>query len=98
MAGLLFKFVIQIFFDIKISDTQCGFKLYKSSIGKKIFKIISTNGYMHDLEICLISRKYNYKIKDLPVKWTHIEESKINFVKDFFKITLSLIKIFNKKY
>ncbi len=98
LVGLLFKFVIQIFFNIRISDTQCGFKLYKSSVGKKIFKVISTNGYMHDLEICLISRKYNYKIKDLPVKWTHIEESKINFVKDFFKISLSLIKIFIKKY
>ena len=98
LVGLIFKFVIHIFFNIKISDTQCGFKLYKSSIAKKIYKIVSTDGYMHDLEICLISRKYNYKIKDLPVKWTHIEESKINLVKDFFNILLSLIKIFIKKY
>ena len=98
IVGLIFKFAIRIFFKIKISDTQCGFKLYKSSVIKKIFKKVSTDGYMHDIEICLIARKYKYNIKDLPIKWSHIEESKINFLKDFFKISLSLFKIFIKKY
>ena len=53
---------------------------------------------MHDIEICLIARKYNYKITDLPVTWTHISDSKINFFSDFFKIFSSLIQISKNKY
>tara|TARA_B100000795_G_scaffold51800_1_gene33944 strand:+ start:2452 stop:3192 length:741 start_codon:yes stop_codon:yes gene_type:complete len=93
IIGMIFKLTIRFFFQIKISDTQCGFKLYKLNTAKRIFKMVSTNDYMHDIEICLISKKLNIKIIDLPVKWTHIDHSKINFVSDFFKIAFSLIKI-----
>ena len=98
IIGIIFKILIYIFYKISISDTQCGFKIYKSLIAKKIFKKIITNGYMHDIEICLIARKYNYKIIDLPVTWKHINDSKISFLRDFFKIIFNLIKISKYKY
>ena len=98
VIGIIFKFIIRFFFQIKISDTQCGFKLYKLNTAKKIFKMISTNDYMHDIEICIIAKKLNIKIIDLPVKWTHIDHSKINFVSDIFKVAFSLLKISRLKY
>ena len=98
IIGRIFKIIIRILFNISISDTQCGFKLYQTNVAKKIFNKIYTNGYMHDIEICLIANKLNYKIKDLPVKWTHVNDSKINFFSDFFKILFSLIKISKQKY
>ena len=93
IVGIIFKFSIRFFFNIKISDTQCGFKLYKLNIAKKIFRKVSINDYMHDIEICIIAKKLNIKIKDLPLKWTHVDQSKINFVSDFFKVAFSLMKI-----
>ena len=93
IVGIIFKFVIRFFFSIKISDTQCGFKLYKLNAARKIFKKISTNDYMHDIEICIIAKKLKIKIKDLPLKWTHVDQSKINFIRDFFNVAFSLIKI-----
>ena len=93
IVGMVFKFSIRFFFQIKISDTQCGFKLYKLNIARKIFRKILINDYMHDIEICIIAKKLKLRIKDLPVKWTHVDQSKINFVSDFFKVAFSLIKI-----
>ena len=55
LIGKIFQFFIKIFFKINLSDTQCGFKLYKTIYAKKIFKKILTDGYMHDVEICLIA-------------------------------------------
>ena len=93
IVGIVFKFAIRFFFNIKISDTQCGFKLYKLNTAKKIFRKLSINDYMHDIEICVIAKKLNIKIKDLPLKWTHVDQSKINFIRDFFNVAFSLIKI-----
>lgn len=98
LIGKIFQFFIKIFFKINLSDTQCGFKLYKTIYAKKIFKKILTDGYMHDVEICLIANKLNLKIIELPVKWVHINESKINFLKDFSKIAYSLFKIKKNDY
>ena len=93
IVGIIFKFAIRFFFNIKISDTQCGFKLYKLNTARKIFRKISIHDYMHDIEICIIAKKLNIKIKDLPLKWTHVDQSKINFIQDFFNVAFSLIKI-----
>ena len=80
-------------FNVKISDTQCGFKLYKANIAKKIFSKIKTKGYMHDLEICIISKKMKLTINELPVIWKHKTQGKISFFKDSIKIILSLMMI-----
>ena len=93
IVGIIFKFTIKFFFNIKISDTQCGFKLYKLNTARKIFRKISIHDYMHDIEICVIAKKLNIKIKDLPLRWTHVDQSKINFIQDFFNVAFSLIKI-----
>ena len=53
---------------------------------------------MHDIEICIIAKILNLRIEDLPVKWTHINDSKINFLSDIFKVVFSLIKISKLKY
>ena len=98
IIGKMFNFFIKILFKIYITDTQCGFKLYKATYAKKIFKKIITTGYMHDIEIFLIANKLNFKIIELPVKWTHISESKINFIVDFIKIFFNLLKIKKHNY
>ena len=98
ILGIIFKLIINFFFNIKISDTQCGFKLYNSKIAKKLFRKIQTNGYLHDIEICLIARKLNIRIIDLPLNWKHRNYGKINFFNDFFKIFFHLIKIRLSKY
>ena len=93
IIGAIFRFAISLIFNVKISDTQCGFKLYRANIAKKIFSKIKTNGYMHDLEICIISKKMKLTINELPVIWKHKFEGKISFLKDSIKIILSLIMI-----
>ena len=98
IIGIIFTFIIWMFFKIKLKDTQCGFKLYRSKYAKKIFKKIITNGYMHDIEICLISEKLNVKITELPVKWTHKNNSKISLFRDVFKILYSLFIIKINEY
>lgn len=53
---------------------------------------------MHDIEICLISKKLNLMITELPVKWVHEDNSKISFFKDVFKILYSLFVIKKNEY
>jgi len=98
IIGKIFIILLKVLFQINLSDTQCGFKLYKSNYAKKIFKKIVTDGYMHDVEICIIAKRLKLKIIELPVKWTHIPGSKINFFIDFIKIFFNLLKIKYNNY
>ena len=49
--GNIFNIFVSIMFNLNISDTQCGFKLYHKNYSKKIFSNLKENGYSHDVEI-----------------------------------------------
>ena len=96
-VGKVFRLLIIFFLDILIKDTQCGFKLYKKKVAKKIFKELRMYGFDHDLEIVLISKKYKFIIKELPVKWHHVNQSKLNLIKDSIKMFFGILKLSFKK-
>ena len=91
ILGNFFRFIVKFFLKINMNDTQCGYKLYKREIAKKIFKKLTTNKFEHDLEIILNAKKFNYYIKELPVKWTHKSNSKLNVFTDSIKMLCGII-------
>ena len=93
ILGIIFSFLLKILFQIDIKDTQCGFKLYKNKMAKKIFRNIKDTGFVHDVEVVLLSKKYNYRLKELPIKWIHRNESKLNIFVDTFKMFYKLFII-----
>jgi len=94
IVGNFLRFLIKFFLNINIRDTQCGFKLYKRAVAKKLFSKIKFLGYEHDIEIVLLLKRNNIKIVVLPVTWKHVSHSKVNLIQDSCKF---LIKIFFMK-
>ena len=89
--GTIFSFIIKLLFRIDIADTQCGFKLYKKKIAKKIFRNLMRPSYEHDIEVIIKLKKYKIEIKELPVKWTHKKHSKVNIFIDPLKMFLGIL-------
>jgi len=96
IAGLVFILICRVLFKISILDTQCGFKLYKKNVGKKIFSKLKENGFTHDIEIVLQAKKFDYKIMELPLTWVHKKNSKINLIRDSLSMLFALLKIRKK--
>ena len=97
LIGFLFILICRLLFNIKIHDTQCGFKLYEKKIAKKIFHRMKEKRFAHDIEIVLLAKLYKVKIVELPVTWVHKSDSKLDLVKDSFDMFVSLLKI-KKRY
>jgi len=95
--GFFFKKLIKYMFKIKLSDTQCGFKVFHRSYSKKIFKMIKSYRFAFDVELTILLKKNKIKIIELPLKWTHKTGSKLNIFKDAPRmiIDILLIKIKN---
>lgn len=90
IIGNFLRILISSFLQIKIKDTQCGFKLYKKQIAKKIFFEMSSQRFEHDIEIILLLKKRKINIIELPVKWEHIADSKVNIFVDPLKVLISI--------
>ena len=93
VLGDIMRFLISTILDIKIKDTQCGYKLYKKRVAKLIFSKMQSYGFDHDLELVLILKSKNIKIKELPVKWIHKDNSQLNIFWDPIKMFLEIFEI-----
>jgi dolichyl-phosphate beta-glucosyltransferase len=50
-----------------LNDTQAGFKAFKGSAAKEIFKHITIFGFAFDMELLAIALKLSYRIKSVPI-------------------------------
>lgn len=74
--GFLVKYALGV--PTYIKDTQCGFKIYKKDIAKKLFNDLKTPGMMFDLEHILRAKKNGFKIGIFPIEWSNDLDTKFN--------------------
>jgi dolichyl-phosphate beta-glucosyltransferase len=78
--------VIAGFGKYHLSDSQCGFKGFRRDAAKKIFANCEVDRFAFDLEAIMIGGKCGYKFDQMPVKIINHRESKVNVVKDAFRM------------
>jgi len=74
-------------------DTQCGFKCLRRDAARTLFSLMKINGGMFDVELIYLARKFGYKIKQIPVAWSHCQGSNISIAKCLVRDPLSLLSI-----
>jgi dolichyl-phosphate beta-glucosyltransferase len=88
-----FNFVVSLFAIRGIKDTQCGFKIFTSKAAQDIAARQKFYGFSFDVEQLYLARRLGYCIKEVPVKWTHAEGSKVSPVKDALKMFVDVMRI-----
>jgi len=88
----LANMLIQIMLIPHIKDTQCGFKAFKTTAAKEIFKHITIYGWAFDMELLAIALKLSYRIKEVPVSWEEHGGSHVP-IKAYVESLIDLFKI-----
>lgn len=78
------NFLIKLFFKIKVSDCNSGFRAIKMSYLKKLN--LKTTGMEFASEMIVKAAKYNLKIKEIPITYSkRLTPSKLNTWSDGYK-------------
>ncbi|HPQ40721.1 MAG TPA: glycosyltransferase family 2 protein [bacterium] len=75
-----------------IKDTQCGFKLFRGDVARRIFPLQRIERWGFDFEILHIARKYEYRVIEVPVEWSHSGDSRIT-MSDYPRTLQELLKV-----
>ncbi len=65
--SLSYNLIVRMLFNLPVSDTQVGLKLYRREVIDKILPKLLVKRYAADLEQLVLIRKYGYKIAECPV-------------------------------
>jgi len=93
LLGRVYHFIVAILFLRGISDYNCGFKLYRRDVAKKLFGFMSSADYTFDVELLYMAKKLGYRHKEMPVIWQHNPCSKVRPFLDSIKSLVSLAGI-----
>ncbi len=85
--------IVRNVFRIKVHDTQCGFKLYKRDVARRLHTAQTLMGFSFDLEILYLAYKLGYKVAEVPVQWFDAPGSKVDPIKEAQRFLRDLVKI-----
>jgi dolichyl-phosphate beta-glucosyltransferase len=95
LLSWLFRQAARILIGIpsRFSDTQCGFKLYRGEIARKLYGACTTSGYVFELEVLLRALKQNYRIEEFPVEWSCDLDTRLRPRSDAAGVLKEMLKV-----
>lgn len=61
-----------------LTDTQCGFKVYRGNVARQLYGLCETDGFMIDLEVIVRACNLGYRIIEFPIHWSCDADSRTN--------------------
>ena len=83
---------------LSFTDITCGFRAFRSEPAKLLFSKQVMSRWSYDAETLFLAKKFNYRVCELPVKWHHIEGSKVSPIRDTIRSLKDLVTIVLNDY
>jgi glycosyltransferase involved in cell wall biosynthesis len=92
-GGRVFNLFMKAITGLPFKDTQCGFKAFRRDAALPVFQRQSIERFGFDPEVLYIARKRGLRLLEVPVKWSHSDESKVSYIHDSVEMFLDLLRI-----
>ena len=75
-----------------IRDTQCGFKLFDGERAREAFAVSRLNGWGIDVEVLRHFHRAQWRVAEVPVRWSHQPGSKVRTL-DYVRVLTELARL-----
>lgn len=98
VMGKTFNKLVQLTATPGIVDTQCGFKLFRGDLARRLFTVSRIDGFGFDVEILFLARRTGHRIREIPVVWHNHPYSTVHPIRDSLLTLLDLIRVRINRY
>ena len=92
-AGRIFNFVLRKLAGVPYRDTQCGLKLFRRDAAQAIFRHQRLDGFAFDAEVVVLAARLGFTAREVPIRWSHAEESRVSLVRDSLRMLRDVLRI-----
>lgn len=92
-AGIFFNRLVRWIMGVEFSDTQCGFKAFRTGRARVIFEKQRIERFGFDPEILFLAKRQGLRVAEVPVRWSHDAATKVNVAADGLRMFLELLLI-----
>lgn len=92
-AGRVFNLVLRRFARVPYRDTQCGLKMFTGDAARSIFRHQRLDGFAFDAEVVVLAERLGFRVREVPITWSHAEESRVSLVRDSLRMLRDVLRI-----
>ena len=82
LSGEIFNFFVRRMGVGDVTDTQCGFKLFRGTVAETLFGELETTGFGFDVELLMLARRRGYRVIEVAINWADQPGSKVAVLRD----------------
>lgn len=79
--------------DLRIADTQCGFKAFSSPVGRQLFASTVVDRFGFDVELLSVAKAWGLKLHRMPIRMTHKAGSTVRLGRDSVRMALDVLRV-----
>jgi dolichyl-phosphate beta-glucosyltransferase len=76
-----------------VTDSQCGFKVYRGDAARELFAGLVTSGFLFELEIIFKAVRRDLRVEEFPVEWTCDLDTRLRPSADAKKVIQELLRV-----
>ena len=88
-----FNLIVRALFQMNYADTQCGAKIFRTSVIQKVLPSVETANFAFDVDILLGLKNVGAKVLEVPTVWKDIEGSKILIGSSSARMFASMLRL-----
>ena len=85
-GGRVFNLAVRLATGVPFWDTQCGFKAFRMSVCRPLVEAATVDRFGFDVELIYLAYRAVLRLREIPVRWDHIDGSKVNLFGDSIKM------------
>jgi hypothetical protein len=91
--GRTFNFMVRRLTGLPFKDTQCGFKLMRTSTARTLLEHQLVTGYAFDVELLMRACALDLRVDEVPVTYVHDDDSRVNPLTASPRMALDLMRL-----
>jgi dolichol-phosphate mannosyltransferase len=85
-SRLVYEPLVRLLFGLSYYDLQCGAKLFKYNVVKKITPLLSITQWAFDVELLYLCKQFRFIILEVPTSWFDQTDSKLKISSGFMML------------
>ncbi len=91
--GRAFNWIFRRLFNIRVFDTQCGFKAVRREVFKDLSNDLNVDGFAFDAALVVKAHKKGFQIVEIPIVWSYKKGSRVNSLQQIYAMGRDLLMI-----
>lgn len=93
VSSRCFNLIVRLLFGLKLTDTQCGAKLFRHEVIQPVLRNLGVTSWAFDVDMLFQTKRLGASIREIPTVWHDVAGSKIEIGRASVSMFVALVRL-----